>query len=78
MLSCTILLSLSIEYLQHFWPPIASYQPVSHNTQTNKVSYFSSQVSLKQSLQPLTDSDRIKSAIYKKKVDSHSKQKPKP
>jgi hypothetical protein len=46
MLSCIVLLSTSIECLQRLWPLIACCQHVSHNTQTNKVSYSSLEVSL--------------------------------
>ncbi len=47
------------------------YKQTKFPTQTHKVS-------LKQSLQLLTNSDNIKSIICTKKVDSHSNQKPKP
>jgi hypothetical protein len=76
--SYNILLPIYIQCLQRPWPPIVCCQLVSHNTQTNKVSYLNSQVFSKQSLQPLTNSDNINSTVCTKKVDDCSKQKPKP
>jgi hypothetical protein len=70
--SYNILFPFSIECLQRPWP---THCLLPHNTQTNKVSYLNSQVFSKQSSQPLTNNDSIKSVVCMKKVDNDWKQK---
>ncbi len=69
--SCSVLFPFSIECLQRPWPPIVYYQPIPHNTQTNKVSYLNSQAII-----TITNNQyRIKPVVCTKKVDSGYKLK---